>query len=124
MSVQRTESGRKANVGSARTEPTGGVPSDTANKMADLMLFIQGQSHQPDASVQLDDITQDINLVMDDDLIEALSTLEEHYVYDEGHASVHAVPAVYRVRELLNQLRALQKTRLRDALQRLMNHPN
>jgi len=98
--------------------------SSTQDALADINRFIQGQADQPDAPLQFDALLQDINLLMDDELIEALDHMERRFAYCAS-SDEDDMQRAYPVRELLAKLRNLQKVRLRDAMQRLLlQRPN
>lgn len=99
-------------------------PEPTSEQaLADLMRFVQGQAHQADVGLQMDQLLSDIRLLMDDELIASLEALEMNYVYGpdaQDFGTEKALPT----RMLLDQLRNLQKTRLRDALARMKPQQN
>lgn len=126
MSGQRasttTRTARKGNHPQVEVEVR--TISSTRDALADINRFIQGQAEQPDAPLQFDALLQDINLLMDDELIEALDHVEKGFAYNAAR-DADDMERAYPVRELLSKLRNLQKVRLRDAMQRLLvQRPN
>jgi len=124
MSVPRNESGTATHRGRAKAKSAEQGTQDTASKLADLMLFVQGQEHQPDVGVQMGNICENIQLLMDDALIQALDRLLVVYTFVAEPDTKGTLQDVYPAQELLIMLRDLQKTRLRDALERFINQPN
>lgn len=85
----------------------------------DLALYLSGQSHQPDADLQLEAIEQDLNNIVDDEVVSSLERTFEMAVFSsQVHTHDQVMDELTPAHELLKKLRELQKTRLRDAISR------
>ena len=118
MRLQQEKTGRKAARPLAADVPER-AHGTTEEALHDLRLFIIGQEHMPDVPLQLEDINQDLNRIVDDEVVASLEQMFEDAVFAPS-ASQHDelmlgyLPAY----QLLKKLRDLQKTRLRDAIER------
>lgn len=102
-------------------EPRNGYAS-TQEALSDIGRFITGQEDKPDADLQLEDITQSIRHVMDDELLSSLEQVVEDALFSPQAAEHDEVMERYLpTYMMMKRMRELQKTRLRDALQRLVS---
>jgi hypothetical protein len=85
----------------------------------ELLTFLRGQEKQPGAPVLLHNLTDMLQMVLDDQLLEALKTTEETYLYANEEAANYTgahLKAIRPQRDLIGELERYQKSRLRAAL--------
>ncbi len=116
----KVKSGRGRNRQEPADEPQNGYRT-TEEGLRDLVQYVNGQIHQPDAPLQLEDIVGDLNGIIDDDLLASMEETFERAVFHrttESHEVFmdRLVPNFH----LVKKLRDLQKTKLRDAIARVV----
>lgn len=119
----RTREAKKAGRRPAPVDdaPVNAYPT-SAEALRDLARYITGQEDKPDADLQLEDITQSIRHVMDDELLSSLEQVMEDALFSPQAAEHDEVMERYLpTYMMMKRMRELQKTRLRDALQRLVS---
>src|SRR5690606_29685097 len=110
MSTREAKSrtrGKEADI----DRPQNNYPT-TAEALHDLARFLEGQSHMPDAPLQLEDIVSDLDFILDDALLTSMEDLFEDSIFRE----IEEDDPTYNLRKrpayaLLKKLRDLQKTR-------------
>jgi hypothetical protein len=112
---------REANTRKGTTAPTtdGKVTVELSASEVELLTFLRGQEKQPGAPVLLNNLTDMLQMVLDDQLLEALKATEETYLYANEDAANYTgahLKAIRPQRDLIGELERYQKSRLRAAL--------
>ena len=121
----REDQARKSGKRAAADTPKS-AHHTTEEALIDLGRYLTGQEHKPDVHLQMGAIIQDLNTVLDDEVLASMEQMFEDALF-APHVRLHddVMNDYLPTFMLLKKLRELQKTRLRDAIERAVGRtPN